>query len=78
MSLVRAANSGLTFVTDPIGRITAQLAPQQMAALDARPHQKLPTTIFAQIRHWPLVIAIIAGVMISFVSSRKNRRRLPY
>ncbi|MBF0680527.1 MAG: apolipoprotein N-acyltransferase [Devosia sp.] len=78
MSLVRAANSGLTFVTDPIGRITAQLAPQQMAALDARPHQKLPTTIFAQIRHWPLVIAIIAGLLISFVASRRGRRRLPY
>ncbi|WEJ58530.1 apolipoprotein N-acyltransferase [Devosia sp. FJ2-5-3] len=78
MSLVRAANTGLTFVTDPVGRITAQLAPRQMAALDARPHQRLATTIFAQIRHWPLVIAIVAGLLISLVASRRGRRRLPY
>lgn len=78
MSLVRAANTGLTFVTDPVGRITAQLAPQQMAALDARPHQRLATTIFAQIRHWPLVIAIVAGLLISLVASRRGRRRRPY
>ena len=34
MSLIRAANSGLTFATDPLGRITAQLPPMEMAVLD--------------------------------------------
>lgn len=75
MSLVRAANTGLTFATDPVGRITAQLVPGQMAALDVRPHQRLPPTIFAQVRHWPLLIAIIAGLLISLVAARQGRRR---
>lgn len=77
MSLLRAANTGLTFATDPLGRITAQLVPGQMSALDVRPHQRLAPTIFAQIRHYPLAIAIIAGILIGFVASRRGRRRLP-
>ncbi|MBD8066349.1 apolipoprotein N-acyltransferase [Devosia sp. PTR5] len=75
MSLIRAANTGLTFATDPLGRITAQLVPRQMAALDVRPAQRLPTTVFAQLRHWPLLIAIVAGLLISLVSSRSARSR---
>ncbi len=77
MSLLRAANTGLTFATDPLGRVTAQLVPGQMAALDVRPHQRLAPTIFAQLRHYPLAIAIIAGILIGFVASRRGRRKLP-
>lgn len=77
MSLLRAANTGLTFATDPLGRITAQLVPGQMAALDVRPHQRLAPTIFSQLRHYPFAIAIIAGILIGFVASRRGRRRLP-
>ncbi|MHA6689353.1 apolipoprotein N-acyltransferase [Devosia sp. A449] len=75
MSLIRAANSGLTFATDPLGRITAALPPQQMAALDVRPHQRLASTLFSQLRYWPLLIALLAGVLISIVVSRGSRRR---
>jgi apolipoprotein N-acyltransferase len=77
MSLMRVANTGITFATDPLGRITAQLAPGQMAALDVRPHQRLNPTIFAQIRHWPFLIAVVAGMLIGFVASRRRRRRIP-
>ncbi|WEK04094.1 MAG: apolipoprotein N-acyltransferase [Candidatus Devosia phytovorans] len=75
MSLIRAANTGLTFATDPLGRITATLAPQQMAALDVRPHERLAPTIFAQLRYWPLLIALIAGVLISLVAARSGRKK---
>ncbi len=77
MSLVRAANSGLTFATDPLGRITAELAPGQMAVLDVRPHQKLAGTVFAQVRHWPLLIAVLAALLISQIAARRGRKRLP-
>src|SRR5690606_26492318 len=77
MSLIRAANTGLTFAADPLGRITAELAPGQMAVLDVRPHNRLASTIFAQIRHWPLLIALVAGILISLVSARRGRKRLP-
>ena len=75
MSLIRAANTGLTFATDPLGRITASIAPMQMAALDVRPHQRLASTVFAQVRHWPLLIALIAGLLISIVASGASRRK---
>jgi apolipoprotein N-acyltransferase len=75
MSLLRAANTGLTFATDPLGRITARLTPGEMAALDVRPHEKLATTVFAQVRHWPFLIAVLAGIAVGFVASRRGRRR---
>ena len=76
MSLVRAANSGLTFATDPLGRITAELAPGQMAVLDVRPHQRLAGTVFSQLRHWPLLIALVAGLLISMAVGRREKRRI--
>lgn len=75
MSLIRAANSGLTFATDPLGRVKAQLAPLQMAALDVRPDQRLASTVFAQVRYWPLLIALGAGLLISVAVSRGGRKR---
>lgn len=75
MSLVRAANTGLTFATDPLGRITAEIAPGQMAALDVRPHERVSPTVFSQVRHWPLLVALVAGLLISFVAARGRQRR---
>lgn len=75
MSLVRAANTGLTFATDPLGRVTAQIAPLQMAVLDVRPHQRLASTVFSELRYWPLLIALLGGLLISLVVSRAGRHK---
>ncbi|WP_323014510.1 apolipoprotein N-acyltransferase [Devosia sp.] len=75
MSLIRAANSGLTFATDPLGRITGELAPREMAVLDVRPHEKLAATPFSQWRHWPLLIGLLAGLAISLAAWRGERRK---
>jgi len=75
MSLIRAANSGLTFATDPWGRITAQLAPQEMAVLDVSPHERLASTVFSQLRYWPLLGALGLGLLISLVAARGRRRK---
>lgn len=74
MSLIRAANSGLTFATDPLGRITAALPPEEMAALDAAPFERLAPTRFATWRHWPLLIALVVGLAISGAAARRRRR----
>jgi apolipoprotein N-acyltransferase len=74
LSLVRAANTGLTFATDPLGRVTATLPPEQMAVLDVQPHQRLQSTIFAQWRYWPLLLVLLAGLLASFVAARSRRR----
>ena len=75
LSLIRAANTGLTFATDPLGRVSASIAPGQMAVLDVRPHERLASTIFAQLRYWPLLIALLACLGISLVVSRRAQRR---
>lgn len=69
MSLVRAANTGLTFATDPLGRITGEITPLQMGVLDVTPYERLPSTIFSQLRYWPLLLALLAGLSISIVVS---------
>jgi len=75
LPLIRAANSGLTFVTDPLGRITARLAPQQQALLDIVPDQRLAGTLFARWRYWPLLIAGLLGLAVSIMAARRSRRR---
>ncbi|WP_375451183.1 apolipoprotein N-acyltransferase [uncultured Devosia sp.] len=75
MSLIRAANSGLTFATDPWGRIVAQLAPMQMGVLDVRPHERLDGTVFSRLRSWPLLAALGLGVLISLLATRGRRKR---
>jgi apolipoprotein N-acyltransferase len=77
MSLVRAANTGLTFATDPLGRINAELAPGEMAVLDVRPHERLAGTVFQLVRHWPVLIATLAGILAGLVASRRVRKRRP-
>ncbi|GAB5426704.1 MAG: apolipoprotein N-acyltransferase [Devosia indica] len=77
MSLVRAANTGLTFATDPLGRVSAELVPGEMAVLDVRPHERLAGTVFQSVRHWPVLIAVLAGILAGFVASWRGRRRQP-
>ncbi|AKR57655.1 Apolipoprotein N-acyltransferase [Devosia sp. H5989] len=73
LPLVRAANSGLTFLTDPLGRVTASLAPQQVGLLDVVPSQRLAGTPFSQVRYWPFLIVLLAGLAIASLSSRRGR-----
>lgn len=75
MSLIRAANSGITMLVDPLGRVTAQLAPREMNVLDVVPDERLPATIFAQYRYWPLLAALIIGFVITAFAARSDRRR---
>ncbi|MEO5808333.1 apolipoprotein N-acyltransferase [Devosia sp.] len=75
MSLIRAANSGITMLVDPLGRVTAQLAPKEMNVLDVVPDQKLPRTLFAQYRYWPLLIALLIGLLVSVAVTRGGKRR---
>jgi apolipoprotein N-acyltransferase len=75
LSLVRTANSGLTFVTDPVGRITAQLPPREIGTLVAVPFEPLVGTPFASWRHWPLLGALVLGLALGIVAHIRSRRR---
>lgn len=74
LPLVRAANSGLTFLTDPLGRVTASLPPGAVGVLDVVPDQRLEGTLFSRLGYWPFWAALLAGFVIALVSARAGRR----
>ncbi|WP_339643356.1 apolipoprotein N-acyltransferase [uncultured Pelagibacterium sp.] len=75
-SVVRAANSGISAIVDPMGRIDAMMAEGMVGAIKGTPAQPLSPTFFAQYRHWPLVGMLILGVLLSLPGRRRRLRRL--
>jgi apolipoprotein N-acyltransferase len=75
LPMLRAANTGVTFATDPLGRITASLAPLQPGVLDVVPANKLAEgTLFNRVGDWPFLALIALGLLISAVVARRPRR----
>lgn len=75
-SLVRAANSGISAIVDPLGRIDAMMAEGMVGAIKGTPDKPLEATVFAQYRHWPLVGMLVAGVLLALPGWVRRRRRL--
>lgn len=75
-SMVRAANSGISAIIDPLGRIDAMLAEGMVGALKGTPDQPLETTVFAQYRHWPLVGMLVLGALAALPGWVRRRRRI--
>jgi len=74
LPLVRAANSGVTMLVDPLGRVTARLAEREMAVLDVVPTEKLPDTVFNRVGHWPFFLAIGLALLAAAFAARRRRR----
>ena len=75
LPMLRAANTGVTFATDPLGRITASLAPLQPGVLDVVPSQKLAQgTLFNRLGDWPFLVLVALGLLVSAVVARRPRR----
>lgn len=75
LPILRATNSGLTMLIDPLGRIAAQLPPDEVGVLDVVPPEKLATTPFTRFGHWPFFGAILLGFVIAFLSRRRMNRQ---
>jgi len=74
LPLIRVANSGLTEVVDPLGRVTQSLPQEQEGLLDVVPAYRLNATVFTRFGYWPLLVALLAGLGIAIWSSRRSRR----
>lgn len=61
LPLVRAANTGISAVIDPVGRITAELGLGIDGVLDARLPKALPPTLYARIGEIPALLAVLAA-----------------
>jgi apolipoprotein N-acyltransferase len=70
LPVVRAANTGISAVIDPSGRIVARLGLGIEGVLDANLPTALPPTIYARLRDIP------AGLMLAIALLLVFRRRL--
>jgi len=76
LPLLRAANTGATMAVDPLGRVTARLAEQEVAVVDVVPSGRLPDeTLFVRFWHWPFLAALGLGGLLALWSWWRERPR---
>ncbi len=69
------ANTGITALVDPLGRILGQVVPDQMGLLDGALPERLETTPFARWQHWPFFIALAISAALVLIGKRISGRR---
>jgi len=74
LPLVRGANTGISAVVDPWGRVQARLGLGETGVLDAALPQPLAETPFARARSWPIILVVTASLLtIAIIESRARR-----
>ena len=73
LPVVRAANTGISAVIDPSGRIVARLGLGIEGVLDATLPAALPPTVYARIRDIPVAI-LVAGALLFTIRRRLMKR----
>jgi apolipoprotein N-acyltransferase len=75
LPMVRAANTGISAVIDPLGRVVARLGLGIEGVLDAKLPAALPPTIYARVGNVPAAIIMSAALLL--VIRRRVARRKP-
>ena len=75
LPVARDANTGITAVIDPLGRVTAQLAAGKVGVLDAKLPRALPETWFARFGEWGFVLMLFGCVAAGFSPRLSTLRR---
>jgi apolipoprotein N-acyltransferase len=73
LPVVRAANTGISAVIDPLGRIAARLGLGLEGVLDSKLPSSIPPTIYARTGDIPAAIAVSAALI--FVIRRRVAKR---
>jgi len=71
LPVARAANTGISAVIDPYGRITAQLGIGKMGVIDARLPRSAPPSPYARYGDWMFLLLLFAGAASAFILGRK-------
>jgi len=74
LPVARDANTGISAMIDPVGRLTAHLNLGRMGAIDANLPRALPLTFYARFGDIPFALLLLAAVALGFV---KFRSRVP-
>src|SRR5208282_1087552 len=75
LPLVRAANTGISAVVDPVGRIVARLGLGIEGVLDSNLPAAIPPTVYARMGDIPAAV-IIAAALIFVIRRRVTKRVL--
>lgn len=75
LPLLRSTNSGVTFAADPLGRVTAQLAPGQPGFIDVVPANPIEPTLFARSGNWPFLAILALGAVVALLTRTRRPRK---
>ncbi len=76
LPVVRSANTGISAMIGPTGRILAQLPLGKDGFLDARLPMPLPPTLYSKLGDWPAILLLVLGLIgTTLFGSRKPRQR---
>lgn len=77
LPLIRAANTGISAVIDPKGRVTASLALNEAGYLDAALPAPASPTLYSRTGDLPWILLVLAGLTASVLHRSRNRRTAP-
>lgn len=77
LPMIRAANTGVSAMIDPLGRITASVPLNTAGYVDAALPAPLPPTIFARTGEWPALAALVVLLAGAGFAGERRRRPIP-
>lgn len=75
LPMARVANTGVSAMIDPLGRINASLALNTAGFLDARLPEPNSPTLYSRFGEWPFLLVLLIGLAGSL---RRHFRKLPF
>jgi apolipoprotein N-acyltransferase len=75
LPLVRAANSGISAIVDPHGRIVASLGVDEIGVVDGDLPASLPPTVYSRYGGWLLLVSLLVAVAAAAIGQRRFDKR---
>jgi apolipoprotein N-acyltransferase len=71
LPIARAANTGISAIIDPLGRVPARLGLNNIGVLDARLPQAIPATLYARIGDLVFLALLVIAAFAAFALNRR-------